>query len=156
MTTFYRCDGVDANFQTLIAAVDAELTDRYGAQMDFYGAFNGVQGVYTAVVALQDGKPAGCGCFKPQADGSVEMKRIFVAPEARKKGVARGVMTRLEEWAAELGYSRAVLETGTSQPEAIGLYESIGYYRIENYPPYVDVHNSVCYEKRLDDRKQDS
>ena len=153
MITFYRCDGADANFQTLIAALDAELTDRYGAQMDFYGAFNGVQGVYTAVVALDDGKPAGCGCFKPLSDGSVEMKRIFVAPEARKKGIARGVMARLEEWAAELGYTRAVLETGTSQPEAIGLYESIGYQRIKNYPPYVGVHNSVCYEKRLIDRK---
>ena len=58
-------------------------------------------------------------------------------------------MARLEEWAAELGYTRAVLETGTSQPEAIGLYESIGYHRIDNYPPYVGVQNSVCYEKRL-------
>ncbi|HWQ06764.1 MAG TPA: GNAT family N-acetyltransferase [Feifaniaceae bacterium] len=149
MITFYRCDGTDANFQTLIVALDAELTDRYGAQMDFYGAFNGVAGVYTAVVALDDGKPAGCGCFKQLSDGSVEMKRIFVAQGARKKGIAKGVMARLEEWAAELGYTRAVLETGTSQPEAIGLYESIGYFRIENYPPYVGVHNSVCYEKCL-------
>ena len=41
MITFYRCDGTDANFQMLIAALDAELTERYGTQMDFYGTFNG-------------------------------------------------------------------------------------------------------------------
>lgn len=144
-----RCDGGDARFAALTRALDEELGERYGAQMAFYGAFNKSADVETAVVASIGGEPAACGCFKPFSEGCVEMKRIFVDSRFRGQGAARAVLSELERWAREAGYARAVLETGTGQPEAIGLYESSGYRRIPNYPPYEDVHNSVCYEKHL-------
>ena len=59
------------------------------------------------------------------------------------------LMRSLEDWARELGYRTAVLETGVLQPEAIRLYEAAGYRRIPNYPPYEDVAESVCYRKSL-------
>ena len=144
-----RCDGTDARFIALTRALDEELKERYGAQMTFYGAFNKIADVETAVVASIGGEPAACGCFKPFSEGCVEMKRIYAAPRFRGRGAARAVLAELERWAQEAGYARVVLETGTGQPEAIGLYESGGYTRIPNYPPYEDVFNSVCYEKRL-------
>jgi GNAT superfamily N-acetyltransferase len=59
------------------------------------------------------------------------------------------VLAELETWAAELGCSKCVLETGGKQPEAIRLYEKSGYKRIPNYGQYVGVENSICFEKSL-------
>lgn len=80
--------------------------------------------------------PAGCGCFKPFDEKSVEVKRMFVADEFRGKGVGRAVLSGLEKWAAEIGYSRMVLEMGNRQPEAAILYR-MGYMVIPNYGQYI-------------------
>lgn len=149
MLSYTRCDGDDPDFRALIVALDEELLIRYGAQMEFFGPHNKSAGVANALVVRLDGEPAGCGCFKPFLDGSVEMKRIFVPARFRGRGVVRAMMAELERWAAELGYRSAVLETGILQPEAIRLYEAAGYQRIPNYEPYVGVKESICFQKFL-------
>ena len=149
MLSITRCTGKDEPFRALIDALDEELNERYGAQMDFFGQYNHSSDVTTALVAWIDGERAGCGCFKPYSDNTVEMKRIFVPKQFRGRGVARAVMAELEAWARELGYEVAILETGILQPEAIRLYEAAGYERIPNYPPYENVAESVSYRKML-------
>lgn len=149
MPHYYRCDANDQNFQHLIRLLDADLYAQYGERMQFFDLYNGVSGIIGAVVALEDDQPAGCGCFKRFADGTVEIKRIFVDERYRKRGTAKEIMRLLEEWATELGNTRAVLETGPKQSEAIRLYESTGYILIENYEPYVGVPESMCYQKTL-------
>ncbi len=149
MLTITRCTGKDETFRALIAELDAELDERYGAQMEFFGQYNHSSDVATALVAMLDGVRAGCGCFKPYSDNTVEIKRIFVPKRFRGKGVARAVMAELERWARELGYEFAILETGILQPEAIRLYERAGYERIPNYPPYENVTESVSFRKAL-------
>jgi putative acetyltransferase len=153
MLTITRCSGRDPVFRALITALDEELNERYGALMAFFGQHNHSDDVEQAVVVSLDGTPAGCGCFKPFSQDSVEMKRIFVQKALRGQKLARAVLMELESWALELGYAYAVLETGILQPEAIRLYEAAGYDRIPNYPPYVGVEESVCYRKAL--KKQD-
>ena len=149
MLTLIRCNGADPTFSALTRALDRDLGERYGAQMDFYGAFNLSGDVEHALYAALDGEPVGCGCFKPFSDDTVEMKRVFVHSVQRGKGVAREMMRALEAWARELGYRAAVLETGILQPDAIRLYESAGYERIPNFPPYEGVAESICYRKAL-------
>ena len=149
MLSITRCTGKDEPFRTLIDALDEELNERYGAQMEFFGQYNHSSDVSTALVAWIDGESAGCGCFKPYSDNTVEMKRIFVPKRFRGRGVARAVMAELEAWARELGYAVAILETGILQPEAIRLYEAAGHERIPNYPPYENVAESVSYRKML-------
>ena len=149
MLNITRCTGKDETFRALIAALDEELNERYGAQMEFFGPHNHSADVQQALVLLWDGVPAGCGCFKPFSVDTVEMKRIFVQRAFRGKRLARALMAELEAWAHESGYAFAVLETGVLQPEAIRLYEAAGYTRIPNYPPYVGVKESVCFQKKL-------
>ncbi len=149
MLTLNRCNGADPVFSALTCELDRDLRERYGEQMDFYGAFNHSSDVEHALYAALDGEPVGCGCFKPFADGMVEMKRVFVQSSQRGKGIARELMRTLENWARELGYRAAVLETGVLQPDAIRLYEAAGYERIPNYPPYEGVAESICYRKTL-------
>jgi len=149
MLNITRCTGKDETFRALIAALDEELNERYGAQMEFFGPHNLSDDVKNAVVVSLDGTPAGCGCFKSVSEDSVEMKRIFVHKAFRGQRLARAVLAELEDWAREAGFAVAVLETGILQPEAIRLYEAAGYSRIPNYPPYVGVTESICFQKTL-------
>jgi GNAT superfamily N-acetyltransferase len=149
MLTITRCTGNDDAFRALVTELDAELDERYGAQMEFFGQYNHSSDIETALVASLDGVRAGCGCFKPYSDNTVEIKRIFVPKRFRSQGVARAVMAELESWARELGYAFAILETGILQPEAIRLYQAAGYERIPNYPPYENVKESVSFRKVL-------
>jgi GNAT superfamily N-acetyltransferase len=77
----------------------------------------------------------------------MEVKRMYVLPNNRGKGIATTLLWELEKWALELGYMKCVLETGKRQPEAISLYEKSGYQRIPNYGQYKGVENSICFEK---------
>jgi len=67
----------------------------------------------------------------------------------RGRGIAQMALAELEKWAAELGYKKCILETGKRQPEAIRLYEKSGYKIIPNYGEYLNIENSVCFEKEL-------
>lgn len=93
--------------------------------------------------------PVACGCFKPIDSQPAEIKRIYVQPGHRKKGLPTKILEALETWAGELGYLKAVLETGKGQPEAIALYRKSSYQTIENYGPYKNLENSICMEKLI-------
>jgi putative acetyltransferase len=78
-----------------------------------------------------------------------ELKRMYVVPEQRGRGLGRQLLVELEAQARALGYTALVLETGDRQQEALGLYESAGYERIPCYAPYDSRALSLCFEKRL-------
>jgi GNAT superfamily N-acetyltransferase len=78
---------------------------------------------------------------------------MFVLPNRRAKGTASTVLKALEDWAIELNCNRCLLETGKNQPEALGLYKKNGYKTIPNYGQYVNVDNSICFEKQLTARE---
>ncbi len=89
---------------------------------------------------------------EPQTDpnpGTAELKRMYVIPAARGRGLARTVLTHLERTAAEAGATVMVLETGLQQPEAIALYRSCGYQPIPAFGHYADSPSSVHLGKRL-------
>ena len=80
-----------------------------------------------------DGRPVCGGGLKPLGPDVVEIKRMYVAPDARGRGVARALLAALEDAARELGYARARLDTGPKQPAAEHLYRSAGYTEIDNF-----------------------
>jgi GNAT superfamily N-acetyltransferase len=102
------------------------------------------------VVREDDGRPVGCGGIARFDETRGEVKRMYVVPEARGRGLGRQLLDELESAARRLGYRSVVLETGDLQAEAVGLYESAGYERIPCYPPYDSRELSLCYEKRLE------
>jgi GNAT superfamily N-acetyltransferase len=74
---------------------------------------------------------------------------MYTIPGARGKNYASALLKALEQWASELSYTTAVLETGKRQPDAIALYEKNGYRRIDNYGQYAGIENSICFSKAL-------
>lgn len=147
MTTLVRTDSDHEDFKYLITFLDRELAERDGDEHAFYAQFNKVDAIKHVVVAYIKNEPVGCGSIKAFDDESVEIKRMYVANPQRRKGVAQEILAELEQWAAELGFEKCVLETGTKQPEAIALYQKLGYTIIPNYGQYAGVENSVCMQK---------
>ena len=82
-------------------------------------------------------------------DATCELKRMYVAPEARGRGIARTLLEHLEDAALALGYTQLWLETGTEQPEAIALYESHGYEPIPGFGRYKDEPKSRSFGRSL-------
>ena len=149
MITVLRTTGTHPDFQNLVALLDQDLALRDGTEHTFYAAFNSSMALQHVLVAYAQGEAIGCGAFKPYASDLVEVKRMFVRPGHRGKGVAATLLQEVEHWALELGYTGCVLETGKRQPEAIGLYQKCGYRFVPNYGPYVGIENSVCLHKAL-------
>jgi len=101
------------------------------------------------VVRDDEGRAIGCGGVCRFDGTRAELKRMYVVPEARGRGLGRLLLVELEAEARRLGYARIVLETGDRQPEALGLYASAGYERIPCYGIYATRALSMCFEKTL-------
>ena len=149
MTTLARTDSDNVDFIALVKLLDAALAVIDGEDHAFYAQFNKTNKLKSVVVAYENEKPVGCGAVKEFTPEAMEVKRMYVLPELRGKGIATIVLAELEKWTKELNYSRCVLETGKRQPDAIALYKKNGYNIIDNYGQYVGMENSVCFEKVL-------
>jgi len=147
MIKVMRTDSDNQDFIELVKHLDADLAERDGIDHPFYAQFNKINKIKYVVVAYENNKPAGCGAIKEYAPGTMEIKRMYTAPESRAKGIATQVIAELERWAAELSYEKCILETGKKQPEAIALYKKNGYKLIPNYGQYAEIENSLCFEK---------
>jgi putative acetyltransferase len=136
----------------LIAALDEHLASRYPPDQRFGPNLKPqhlAPGLGTFVIARADGRPVGCGALRLLDEGTAEVKRMYVEPELRGRGIARAVLDRLESDARAMGASRLVLETGVDQTEAIGLYRGAGFDSIECWGEYAAASTSVCFEKQL-------
>lgn len=142
-------DSADADFIHLVKSLDAELAQIDGEDHTFYAQYNGIDAIKHTVVLYINEVPVSCGAIKEFEPGIMEVKRMYTVPPQRGKGLAAQVLKELEDWAAELGYQKCVLETGKRQPDAIALYQKSGYTIIPNYGQYTGVDNSVCFEKVL-------
>ncbi len=147
MLRIVRTNSENSDFIELVKHLDAELAERDGDEHAFYAQFNKIDKIKFVIVAYDNDKPVSCGAIKQYAPNIAEIKRMYTLPEYRGKGIATGVLTDLEKWAAELSCEKCILETGKRQPEAIRLYEKNGYTRIPNFGQYAGKENSLCFEK---------
>lgn len=137
----------DADGARLRADQEAEVVVRYGVPDAEPGPAPTAESMTVFVVAYDGGEPVACGGLRALDDGHGEVKRMYVAPAARGRGISKLVLRDLERRARDLGWDRLVLETGVLQPEAMGLYRSEGYAEIPPFGYYVGNAQSRCYEK---------
>src|SRR5262249_58254986 len=122
---------------TLISALNAELSALYpepGATHFRLDPDEVGPGRGAFLVAYADGAPIGCAAVRLLDDRDAELKRMYVAPSARGRGVGRALLAALESEARALGARRLVLETGTRQAAALALYRRAGFVAIPPYP----------------------
>ena len=145
-------DWDDADVQRLTADQQAELRARYDGQGE-PGTTPSAADISLVLVARDDdGTALGCGALRLLGNGVAEVKRMYVAPSARGRGVAKAVLAGLEEASRERGWTTLRLETRPRQPEAIGLYCRAGYRPIWAFGAYVDApdaEDSLFFERSL-------
>ena len=141
----------DPDVAALTAAQQTELRARYGGDTE-PGVPPSAADVAVVLVARDDdGTPIGCGALRPLEAGAAELKRMYVVPAARGRGVSRLVLAGLEAEALARGWTTLRLETGPRQPEAVGLYTRAGYRPIGAFGHYVreDQDWSLYFERTL-------
>jgi GNAT superfamily N-acetyltransferase len=151
MAEVVRTAGTEPVARELIAAMFAEVGEMYEPGLPKgpsahpeelsppYGGF---------VVLTEDGRPVAGGGIKRLDARACEIKRMYVVPDARGRGVGRELLAALEALARDLGYAIARLDTGAKQPRARRMYERAGYMSVPDYNgnPYA----AFWGEKRLD------
>jgi GNAT superfamily N-acetyltransferase len=136
----------------LVDAVQAEYVLRYGAPDEGpieVNEFAAPHGCF--LVGYLDGIPVATGGLRRVDADTVELKRMYVVPEARGRGLSRVMLARLEQLARDMGARRILLETGLRQFEAVSLYETSGYARITGFGHYAGHELSRSYAKDLAD-----
>ena len=149
MIKLIRTDSDNKDFIYLVKLLDAELAALDGEDHVFYAKLNKTDKIKHVIIAFENNKPISCGAIREYSPTVTEVKRMYTLPESRSKGIATKVLIELEKWASELAYQKCILETGKRQPDAIWLYQKNGYKPIPNYGKYVEMENSVCFEKDI-------
>jgi GNAT superfamily N-acetyltransferase len=134
---FQRADAAQPPGSDLLEAMIVDLTPLYGRidvpQAPSAGPADFSPPGGSFLVGYEDDTPICCGGIKRLPDGACEIKRMFVVPEARGRGVAKQLLAALEDEARELGYGVARLDTGPQQPHAERMYRDAGYEPIGNF-----------------------
>jgi GNAT superfamily N-acetyltransferase len=134
---FQEADPALAPARELIAAMVAEMNELYGdiegPRMPSATPTDFAPPHGTFLVGYLDGEPVCAGGIKRLDAQAAEIKRMYVTPSARRRGVARALLGALEEAARERGYRVVRLDTGPRQPHAMELYRSAGYVDIGNF-----------------------
>lgn len=141
-----------ADVQALVDAQQEEMRGLYEGEADIgptreAAMFVEPDGVF--LVVRDGGHALACGGICRFDEARAELKRMYVLPEARGRGLGRRVLVELEAEARRLGYRALVLETGDLQTEALGLYRSAGFAPIPCYGVYATRELSLCFEKQL-------
>ena len=115
MIELFRTDSDNKEFIELVSLLDAELAERDGEDHAFYNQYNGIDDLKQTVIAIENNILLGCGAIKELNQDVVEVKRMYVILNERRRGIAGMILTELENWAIELGYNKCRLETGKRQ-----------------------------------------
>jgi len=134
---FREIEPTVAPARELLAALVAEMNELYG-DIEFPGMPSATPADFappdgTFLVGFHEGEAVCAGGIKRIAPDAAEIKRMYVAPSARRRGVARTLLGALEGAARERGYAFVCLDTGPRQQHAMALYASAGYAEIGNF-----------------------
>jgi putative acetyltransferase len=137
-----------------VRAMFREYAAELGANLNFQGfeqELADLPGCYSApegcILLMQDGDvPVGCVALRPLEDRTAELKRMYVRPAYRRKGLAADLAEAILNLAVEQGYRRVRLDTLGSMTAARALYESLGFKEIEPYY-HNPLPNVVYYER---------
>jgi len=142
-----RLDSPDS--QRLLGELEADLRSRYGGEEHPWVKPSPLEVAAFLVARGRNGHPLGCIALRRREDGSFEIKRMYVRPEARGRRLGDRLLAAVEERARRLGAARVKLETGVPQPEAMAVYERNGYHPIRPFGDYKDSPLSRCYARGL-------
>lgn len=141
----------DPEVQELLETLTGELAaGGYSPEQTFGYSVEQIEQSGVHLVGARVGSAlVGVAGLEPQRDGVGELKRFFVSPPWRGRGIADALISSLLARAAEIGLNVLRLETGDRQVAALAFYRRHGFTPVPRFPPYEDSETSICLERRL-------
>lgn len=148
---FLQSDGSNSDFVELCHELDIFLNKLVGGEENRaeYIPYNQLADIHDVILAYDHNIPIGCAAFRKYNIECAEVKRVFLKPDYRGRGISKKLMAKLENAAKTKGYRYLILESGEPLVAAMALYKKIGYKIIPNYAPYTDMPASICMKKKL-------
>ena len=148
MIEIIRTNSENLEFKKLVELLNSDLSKRDGNTHSI-SQFNSIAHLKYVVLALKNGTSIGCGAISKYDFSLMEIKRMYVSPEARGQRIGEKILSELEDWSRELESIKCILFTGSKQPEASKLYQRNGYRPIEKYGKLKNIPDSLCFAKDL-------
>lgn len=148
---FRWTDGNNEDFKKFYAITEAYYSRLVGGvekRMAFV-PYNISSSIQDVVIAYKNDNAVGCAGLKDYSLTDAEVKRVWVSPDYRGKGLASQLMELIETKAKEQNFQRIILQTREMMKDAVGLYRKLGYHQIANYPPYDKLEGAVCFAKDI-------
>ena len=140
MTSINRTTSNNPDFISLTKLLDEELLKIYKSEQAKFDKHNILEKSTKSILIYDNQTPVACGAFREIIEHqTIEIKRMFVLSSYRSKGIGKLLLSELENWATELKFKSAVLETGDKQHAALSLYKKLGYFRLPNF-----LHMKTC------------
>jgi putative acetyltransferase len=141
-------NALDEDFLTLTRALDACFRERIGVLQDSFDPYNRTEMLSDVALILDGPRAVACAALRLHPDRTAELKRVFVLPEYRRKGLARRLVAALENKASAHGCTKLLLETNPAFEDAKELYLRIGFEPVCNFGPYLGM-DTLCMGKAL-------
>ena len=144
-------NGTDRDFHVLISELEQHLNMLAGGEENRqeYMPHNALHDIHDVFIAYIDENPVGCASFKQYEEGVAELKRVYVKPDYRGKGIAEQLVNTVSAAAGKKGFQTLILETGKTFTAAVNLYQKLGFVITDHYEPYIGMEDSVCMRKEL-------
>lgn len=148
---FRWTDGTDKAFQKFYLITEDYYSSIVGGveNRKSFIPYNISASIQDVLIAYIDHVPVACSGLKKYSESDIEIKRVWVETEYRGRHIATDMMKIIEDKAKQQGFQRMILQTREIMTDAVKLYEKLGYYRIDNYPPYDKLDGAICLAKEL-------
>lgn len=145
-------DGTNPDFEKFYQITEdyySKIVGGINNRKDFV-PYNISDNIQSVIIAYLNEYPVACAGTKEYSESDVEIKRVWVEPQYRNRYIATEMMQMIEMEAEQSGYKRAILQTREIMTDAVKLYSKLGYYLIDNYPPYDKLSGAICFAKDLE------
>ncbi|MCI8379887.1 MAG: GNAT family N-acetyltransferase [Lachnospiraceae bacterium] len=148
---FKWTDGADKAFHKFYLRTENYYSSIVGGEENrkSFIPYNISSSIQHVLIAYINGVPIACSGLKKYSEKDVEIKRVWVEPKYRGHHIATDMMKIIESKAKQQRFQRTILQTRQIMDDAVRLYEKLGYYRIDNYPPYDQLDGAICFAKDL-------
>ena len=148
---FFYKETIDKDFRCLAMLLDETLEKVVAGKIDRseYKPYNQLEEIHDIIIVYCNKEPIACGSFKFYDNDHAELKRIYVTPNYQGMGLGYEIIRRLEAIAKIKGFKYCILETGELLQASCHIYKKLGYQRIDNYGPYVNMINSICMSHKI-------
>ncbi len=142
-------DEKDKRFLKLVEELDYGYHLRIGDELEKYREYNEFKTPHIVILMMDDDKAIACASYRASDEKSVEFKRVYVKEQYRKRGIASCIIKELEKDAIEKGFKDSHIVTGKNNHAAIGLYEKLGYFKIDKFGQFQEDNTVICMRKEF-------